>query len=66
MSGIISARARDHLHAPLRRLNHDLDDAALLVVAERHAFARRPARHEEVYAFRDLKLDESGERLLID
>ena len=42
------------------------DDALVLVVAERRAFAGRAHRHEAVAALLDLPVDEGAEGLLVE
>ena len=45
---VVGAGAGDHRHPALRHLDADFDDALVLVVAQRRAFAGRADRHEAV------------------
>ena len=66
MSDIVAAAAGDHRYAPLGDFDRRRDDVPLLVGAHRRAFARGPARHERVAAFRNLPLDQLAQCVLGD
>ena len=51
---------------PAGDLDAELDDAPMLGMAQRRAFAGRADRHEAVRPLGDLPLDEIAEGLLVD
>jgi hypothetical protein len=62
----VGAGAGDHRHALPGHLDAQLDDALVLVMAERGALARGADRDQPVRALGDLPLHEPLERRLID
>ena len=53
-SRVVAAGAGKHRHLAGGLFDHELDDAAPLVVRERRRLAGRAARHEKVHAAVDL------------
>ena len=63
---VVRAGAGDHRHAAARLVDADVDGAAVLLVAQRRALAGGADRHQPVRAGRDLPVDQSAERRLVD
>src|SRR5260221_11988109 len=66
LGGRVGAGAGDHRHLALRHVEAELDDALVLLVAQRRRLAGRAARHQPVRALLDLPGDEILEAALVD
>ena len=52
LGGVVRARAGDHRHAAARLVDADVDDATVLFMRQRRAFARRADGHQAMRARR--------------
>src|SRR5439155_6047717 len=65
LGGVVSSRTGQNLHAPLRDLNGDFNDAKMFFVRQRRALARGTAWHEKVDASVNLALNEGSQRCFV-
>ena len=63
---VVGAGARDDRHASARLVDADVDDAAVLGVAQGRALAGGADRHEPVRTRTDLPIDQRAERRLVE
>jgi hypothetical protein len=66
LARVVAARAGQDRHAARRLLDHQLDDAQLLAMAERRRLAGRAARRHEVNARIDLPPHEPPDSRLVN
>ncbi len=64
--GIVRARAGDDRRAARSRLDADLDDPLVFVMAQRRRFARGPDRNQAFRPFGHLPVDEGAESRLVE
>src|SRR6185437_6657359 len=63
---VVGARAGDDRHAPARLIDADVDDVAVLGVAQRRALAGGAGRHQAMRAGADLPIDQGAKGRLVE